>query len=93
MAAVFLGTAAQIGVFRDKAVAQRHASEGLALARPTGMTSAIVSNLLGLAAAVAANDPEHGRTLIAEAVDTVIALDDENPTDLRMVCVTARATR
>ncbi len=50
MAAVFLGTAAQIGVFRDKAVAQRHAREGLALARPTGMTSAIVSNLLGLAA-------------------------------------------
>jgi predicted ATPase/class 3 adenylate cyclase len=89
MAAVFLGTAAQIAVFRDKAGAQRYASEGLALARPTGMTSAIVHNLLGLAPAVADDDPEQGRTLIAEAVHIVTTLDDENPTDLRMVCVTA----
>ena len=32
------------------------------------MTSAIVHNLIGLAAAVVSDDPEHGRNLIAEAV-------------------------
>ena len=89
MAAVFLGTAAQLVSYRDTAAARQYASEGLALARPTGMPTAIVLNLLSLAAALVTEDPEQGRALLAEAVELVIAHDEENATELRVACVTA----
>jgi hypothetical protein len=53
------------------------------------MTSAIVVNLLGLAAALATDNPDQGRALLSEAVQLVVKLDDENPTELGIACVTA----
>ena len=53
LAAVWLGRASQALSYTDPVTAVELATEGLALARETGMPVAIVHNLLGLAQALA----------------------------------------
>jgi predicted ATPase/class 3 adenylate cyclase len=81
-AAVFLGAAAQVGSWVDPAAARQHATEGLLLARQSGMPSAIVANLTGLAVALADDDPAQGRALLAEARQLASTLGYESPTEL-----------
>jgi predicted ATPase/class 3 adenylate cyclase len=82
LAAIYLGSAAQIVSYVDPSAARRHATEGLALARQTGMPLAIVWNLFGLAHAVAADDPDQARFLLAEALQLATALGYESPFEL-----------
>jgi hypothetical protein len=56
------------------------ATEGLALARASGMPTAINYNLLALAQAAAREDPERARALLHEA--SRVALDHEGYTEL-----------
>jgi len=68
--------------YPDPATARQYADEGLALARQTGMPTAIVFNLLSLGQAVAASEPDRARALLAEALQLAATLRYENPTEL-----------
>jgi hypothetical protein len=83
LAAVYLGRAAQAVSYEDPVTARQLATEGLALARETGMPFAIVHNLLGLALALASADADQARTLLAEALQVSATLDYESPNELQ----------
>jgi hypothetical protein len=89
VAAVFLGAAAQDISWVDPAGARRHGTEGLALARESGMPIAIVANLSGLAQAMAADDPEQARALLFESRHLATTLGYENPGELAVAVLTA----
>ena len=68
LAAIYLGVIAQAVSYQDPAAARSIATEGLELARQTGMPSAIAVNLAGLALALVQEDPARARALLAEAL-------------------------
>lgn len=67
-AAIFFASAAHVLAWSDPVAAQQHASDGLTLARQTGMPFAIAFNLQGLALATAATDPDQARAWLGEAL-------------------------
>jgi hypothetical protein len=78
LAAIYLGHAAANLSYLDPAAARQHAAEGLALARQSGMPTAISISLLALAQALAEDDPDQARTLLDEALQRADTLDYEN---------------
>jgi hypothetical protein len=81
-AAFCLAKAAIALSYMDPAVARRYATDGLALARQSGMPLAIAYNLVGLAQAIAPDDPDYARTLLFEAVQLATRLGYESPQEL-----------
>jgi len=81
-AALALASAAHVLSYTNPTAALRHGTEGLALARQTGMPTAIVGNLFALAQALAESDPERARALLAEAVQLAATLGYESPNEL-----------
>jgi predicted ATPase/class 3 adenylate cyclase len=88
--AVSLGSAAMMLCFggqpRD---ALPVATEGLALARTTGMPTAIVMNLVALAVALTREDPARARALLQEAFELNSTLDYEQFTELAQMTIAA----
>ena len=89
LAAIYLGLAQGILSWVDPAAALERGTEGLELARQTGMPHAIASNLLCLALTVAADDPDRARALLDEALQLATTLGYENPTELTTTVFTA----
>jgi predicted ATPase/class 3 adenylate cyclase len=91
LAAIFLGGAAILEGWDDVNAATSHGTEALTLARESGMPTAICTSLLGLASALAADDPDHARVLLDEALQLAAGLGYESPFELRnAVLVAAR---
>jgi predicted ATPase len=65
------------------------ATEGLALARTTGMPSAIAANLVALAAALTDDAPERARTLLQESFELNASLDYEHAIELTQMTIAA----
>jgi predicted ATPase len=82
LAAIYVGSAAQAVSYVDRSAARQHGTEGLALARQTGMPLAIAWNLSGLAQAVAEDDPDQAHALLAEALQLATTLGYESPFEL-----------
>jgi hypothetical protein len=82
LAAIYLGLAQGTLSWVAPAVARERGTEGLELARQTGMPHAIATNLLFLAQTMADDDPDRARALLDEAVALVTTLGYENPTEL-----------
>jgi hypothetical protein len=78
IAALMLGMLAQTLAWSDPAAAQRHATEGLVLARQSGQPHAIAYNLLGLGMALATTDRGQARSLLAEALQLAATLGYES---------------
>ena len=79
MAAISLGSAAQILAWSDPDAARRYAGEGLALARQTGMPYAIDHNLQGMAMALVMSDPAQASALATEALEHATTSGYESP--------------
>jgi tetratricopeptide (TPR) repeat protein len=82
IAAIYLGGAAQTLSYQDTAAARQYATEGLALARQSGMPYAIVTSLFGLAQALAESDPDQARALLSEASQLETTLGYESLNEL-----------
>ncbi|HXY92951.1 MAG TPA: adenylate/guanylate cyclase domain-containing protein [Acidimicrobiia bacterium] len=65
------------------------ATEGLALARATGMPTAIAMNLVALALALTRETPERARALLQEAFELNATLDYEHFTELAQMTIAA----
>jgi predicted ATPase/class 3 adenylate cyclase len=68
-AAIWLGAAANTLAYTEPATAARHATDGLELARRSGMPIATHTNLLALANTLVVSDSEQARQLLHEALD------------------------
>ena len=77
MVAFFLGGRANQLGWVDPAAALQLATEGLALARQSGMPIAIAWNLCALAQAIAPDDPNQARALLDESLQLTMALGYE----------------
>jgi hypothetical protein len=77
-AAMFLALAQGVLSSVDPAAALERGTEGLALARQTGMPTAIAINLLYLAQTLATDDPDRARALLDEALELAATLGYEN---------------
>jgi predicted ATPase len=79
IAAITLSSAAQALGWADPTGAQELATEGLALARQSGMPVAIVYNLEALAHVLASTDPERASSLLTEALELATTMGYEVP--------------
>jgi len=82
MAAQWTGAAALTEAPLDSTSALRHANEGLALARETGMPTAISINLVGIAQALAIDEPDRARRALHDALAIGTTLEYENTAEL-----------
>jgi hypothetical protein len=88
-AALFLGTLAQTLAWSGQTAAQRHATEGLVLARHTGQPHAVAYNLLGLGMALATTDRDQARSLLGEALELGATLGYESLNELGSIVFAA----
>jgi hypothetical protein len=79
MTAFFLGSAANFLGWLDPTAALPLATQGLALARQTGAPIPVTRNLLGLAEALALDDPHQARVLLDESLQLAATLGYETP--------------
>ena len=89
MTAFFLGSAAIVLGWLDPTAALPLATEGLALARQTGAPIPITRNLIGLAEALALDDPQQARVLLDESLQLAATLGYETPSLLNDAVFTA----
>jgi predicted ATPase/class 3 adenylate cyclase len=82
LAAVSLGSAGLVLAWSDPVRARRYATEGLALARQTGMPYAIAHNMQGLAQVVVATDPDEASELLTEALHLATTMGFESPSSI-----------